>query len=78
MFNRHLSADMEPWRLHAVRRSVGTGMADIGIAPHVVEQVLNQLVFSHLRSGQGWRAQRPAHAGRVIGSSAPDRPRLTG
>jgi integrase len=43
MFDRHLSAnaDIEPWRLHDVRRSVATGMADIGIAPHVIEQVLN-------------------------------------
>jgi integrase len=27
--------------IHDVRRSVATGMADIGIAPHVIEQILN-------------------------------------
>jgi integrase len=30
-----------PWRLHDLRRSAATGMADIGILPHVIEQVLN-------------------------------------
>jgi integrase len=29
------------WRLHDVRRSVATRMADIGIMPHVIEQILN-------------------------------------
>jgi len=29
------------WRLHDIRRTVATRMADIGIAPHVIEQVLN-------------------------------------
>ena len=32
---------MAPWVLHDIRRSVATGMADIGIAPHVIEAVLN-------------------------------------
>jgi len=29
------------WTLHDIRRSVATKMADIGIQPHIVEQVLN-------------------------------------
>jgi integrase len=29
------------WRHHDIRRSVATKMADIGIAPHVIEQILN-------------------------------------
>jgi integrase len=29
------------WTTHDLRRSVATGMADIGIAPHVIEAVLN-------------------------------------
>jgi integrase len=29
------------WRLHDLRRSVATGMANIGVLPHVVEAVLN-------------------------------------
>jgi integrase len=31
----------DEWHLHDVRRSVATRMADIGIAPHVIEQILN-------------------------------------
>ena len=31
------------WTLHDVRRSVATGMADIGIAPHIIEAVLNHV-----------------------------------
>jgi integrase len=29
------------WVVHDIRRSVATGMADIGIAPHVIETILN-------------------------------------
>jgi integrase len=29
------------WTVHDIRRSVATKMADIGIAPHIVEQILN-------------------------------------
>jgi integrase len=29
------------WVIHDIRRSVATGMADIGIAPHIIEQILN-------------------------------------
>jgi integrase len=32
-----------PWRLHDVRRTVATRMADLGIQPHVVEAVLNHV-----------------------------------
>jgi hypothetical protein len=33
------------WRLHDIRRSVATGMAEIGIQPHthIVEAVLNHI-----------------------------------
>jgi integrase len=31
----------EPFVLHDIRRSVATRMADLGIAPHVIEQILN-------------------------------------
>jgi integrase len=30
-----------PWRLHDLRRTAATRMADIGIQPHIIEQVLN-------------------------------------
>lgn len=31
----------KPWVLHDLRRSAASGMAEIGIAPHVIERVLN-------------------------------------
>jgi integrase len=37
-----------PWRLHDLRRTAATGMADIGIEPHVIEATLNHQSF---RSG---------------------------
>jgi integrase len=32
-----------PWRLHDVRRTVATRMADLGVQPHIVEAVLNHV-----------------------------------
>lgn len=32
---------LAPWRLHDIRRTVASGMAEIGVAPHVIEKVLN-------------------------------------
>jgi integrase len=34
-------AELAPWVLHDVRRSVATGMAEIGVQPHIIEAVLN-------------------------------------
>jgi integrase len=33
----------EPWRLHDLRRTVATRMADLGVLPHVVEATLNHI-----------------------------------
>jgi len=30
-----------PWRIHDLRRSAATGMAELGVLPHIVEAVLN-------------------------------------
>ncbi len=30
-----------PWRLHDIRRTVATGMAELGIQPHIIEAVVN-------------------------------------
>jgi integrase len=35
--------DLAPWRLHDLRRTEATGMADLGILPHVIEAVLNHV-----------------------------------
>jgi integrase len=32
-----------PWRLHDLRRTAATGMAELGIAPHIVEACLNHV-----------------------------------
>jgi integrase len=39
--DQRLGDDVQPWRLHDLRRTVATKMADIGVEPHVIEQVLN-------------------------------------
>lgn len=37
----HLSGIETPWRLHDLRRTAGTGMASLGIAPGTISRVLN-------------------------------------
>lgn len=39
----------EPWTPHDIRRTVATGMAGMGIMPHIIEAVLNHI--SGFRSG---------------------------
>jgi integrase len=34
---------VEPWTIHDLRRSAATGMAEIGVQPHIVECVLNHV-----------------------------------
>jgi integrase len=36
-------ATIGPWRLHDVRRTVATRMAELGVQPHVIEAVLNHI-----------------------------------
>jgi integrase len=38
-----LDTKLAPWTLHDLRRSVATGMAELGVAPHIVEAVLNHV-----------------------------------
>jgi integrase len=39
--DQKLGAAVAPFVLHDVRRTVATRMADLGIAPHIIEQILN-------------------------------------
>jgi integrase len=39
--DRRLGDAVAPFQLHDIRRTVATGLADIGITPHVIEQILN-------------------------------------
>jgi integrase len=36
-------SDRDEWRVHDIRRSVATLMAEMGIAPHVVDKLLNHV-----------------------------------
>ena len=38
-----LAGKVAKWVLHDLRRTCATGLADIGIAPHIIEQVLNHV-----------------------------------
>jgi integrase len=40
---RGKDATIKPWRLHDLRRTCATGMAGIGIQPHIVEACLNHI-----------------------------------
>jgi integrase len=37
------ASEVSGWRLHDIRRSVATGMAEIGIPPHIIEACLNHV-----------------------------------
>jgi integrase len=48
--DRRLAGRVKPWRIHDIRRTVATRMADdVGIEPHVIEGLLNH--YSGHRSG---------------------------
>jgi integrase len=49
-----------PWREHDLRRTCATGMAELGVAPHIVEAVLNH-VSGH-KSGVAGIYNRAAYA----------------
>src|SRR5215470_3902825 len=51
LLDARLGDQVKPWVLHDLRRSTVTKMADIGIAPHIIEQILNHR--SGHRSGVG-------------------------
>jgi integrase len=44
--DKALAADghqLPPWRLHDLRRTAASGMAQLGVQPHVIERVLNHI-----------------------------------
>jgi integrase len=56
---------MAPWRVHDLRRSCATGMADLGVLPHVIEATLNHItghkagvagIYNHARYDGEMRA----------------------
>jgi integrase len=57
----HFKPDgVKPWKLHDLRRTVATGMAEIGIEPHIIEAVLNH--FSGHKSGVAGIYNRASYA----------------
>jgi hypothetical protein len=34
---------LEPWTVHDLRRTVRTGLGDLGVQPHIAEAVINHL-----------------------------------
>lgn len=46
---KKLQLTVKPWTPHDVRRTVATGMAGLGVAPHIIEAVLNHI--SGFRAG---------------------------
>ena len=79
-----------PWTVHDLRRTVVTGMAEIGIAPHIVEAVVNHVsghkggvagVYNRAKYSQEKRAalQRWAdHVERIVAGAAADNVRAFG
>jgi integrase len=61
--DRSLAGIAKPWRVHDIRRTVATGMADIGIEPHVIEAALNH--FSGHRAGVAGVYNRSAYEPQV-------------
>jgi integrase len=55
-----VAMNIPPWRLHDLRRTAATGMAELGIAPHVVEAALNH--FSGAKAGVAGTYNRAAYA----------------
>jgi len=49
-----------PWRFHDLRRTCATGMAELGIAPHIIEAVLNHV--SGARAGVAGIYNRALHS----------------
>jgi integrase len=54
---------VKEWRLHDLRRSVATGMAELGVLPHIIEAVLNH-VSGH-RAGVARIYNRARYEGEV-------------
>ena len=55
----HLAGRVASWRLHDLRRTVATGMADLGVQPHIIEAVLND--YSGHRAGVAGVYNRSAY-----------------
>lgn len=48
-------AELSDWRIHDLRRTAASGMASLGIQPHVIEAVLNHTPVKLQRTYQIWQ-----------------------
>lgn len=74
-------AKLHDWTLHDLRRTAATGMARLGIAPHVVERVLNHVsgtfagvagIYNRFRYEDEMKAALDAwaeHVGKIVGKA---------
>ena len=46
-------ADVAPWQLHDLRRTTATSWARLGVAPHIVEKLLNHTFGSLINQTNG-------------------------
>jgi integrase len=58
--DKKLGDAVKPWVVHDLRRSVATGMANLGVQPHVIEAVLNHVSGS--KSGVAGIYNRASYA----------------
>jgi len=58
-----LAGKVAAWRVHDLRRSVATGMADLGVEPHIIEAVLNH--YSGHRAGDAGTYNRSRYEKQV-------------
>jgi integrase len=56
-----LGNQVQPWHLHDLRRSLATRLGDLGVAPHVIETILNH-VSGHKRGIGGVYNRSPYFA----------------
>jgi integrase len=61
--DRRLAGAVKAWRLHDVRRTVATGMADLGVEPHHIEACLNH--YSGHRAGVAGVYNRSSYVNEV-------------
>ena len=66
------AASITPWRLHDLRRTAVTGMAELGITPHVIEAVVNHIT-GH-KGGVAGIYNRAAYAPEKRAALGRDRP----
>ena len=74
-------AELEPWTLHDLRRTVSTGMAGLGVAPHVIERLLNHVsgvlggvagVYNRFKYADEVRAALDVWTAHVMALGAPE------